>query len=140
MDDQQKREQYSGVRDQEILAALDPIGSHCPSYVPLFPTHYISFRQIGGSRWTINKRGSSILECEIKRSLLHWIRSDLTARHTYPYFRRTTLASVKLGAQDGRSTKEGAVFWSARSRDPCCTGSDRISLPVIRTLISDALH
>jgi len=28
---------------------------------------------------------------------------------------------VNLKAQDERSTKEGAVFWSARSRDPCGT-------------------
>src|ERR1700722_6253692 len=33
------------------------------------------------------------------------------------------LASVKLEAEDERPTKEGAVFWSAGSRDPCGTRS-----------------
>src|SRR6516162_8660656 len=31
--------------------------------------------------------------------------------------------AVKLKAQDERSATEAAVFWSARSRDPCGTGS-----------------
>src|SRR6202140_3846538 len=64
--------------------------------------------------------------CERRDSPRGWCgsRSSLVAARQFnivPALKH--LAYCQMKAQDERSTKEGAVFWSARSRDPCGTGS-----------------
>src|SRR5471030_276988 len=55
------------------------------------PLKHLASRKIEVSRWTIDKRTSSIRECEIKRSARHWIN---IGRHPMPTILKRSTASI----------------------------------------------